>query len=123
MSTNPNYEFRNEVYICGDLARDAERRYTPNGKAVANLTLCTKFKESMAYHKVVAWEDLAERVGELKKGARIKVHGRLQTSSWEKNGVKQYKTEVIAWQIVIKGQENTVTSTTGAQISDEDIPF
>jgi single-strand DNA-binding protein len=123
MSDNANFQDRNEVHLCGELARDVEVRYTTTGKAVAKLTLCTKFKQSTAYHNLVAWEDVADRVAKLKKDARIKCAGRLQTSTWEKNGVKHYKTEVICWQIVIQGQENEVTSTSGAQIGDEDIPF
>jgi single-strand DNA-binding protein len=123
MSDNANFQDRNEVHLCGELARDAECRYTTTGKAVAKLTLCTKIKLSTAYHGLVVWEDLAERVAKLKKGARIKCAGRLQTSSWEKNCVKHYKTEVICWQIVVQGQENEVTSTSGTQIGDDDIPF
>jgi single-strand DNA-binding protein len=116
---------KNEAHLCGDLARDPEIRYTESGKAIAKLSLCTKYKESHQFHQLVCWEELAQKVAALKKGARIKCVGRLQTSSWEKAGQKYYKTEVICWQITVEQPEARQASAplTPNLYGDEDIPF
>jgi single-strand DNA-binding protein len=122
-SSKAGYADKNEVHLCGEIARDVETRHTTTGKLVANFSLCTRNREFRSYHNLVAWEKLAEKVAELKKGQRVKVVGALKTSSWEQDGSKHCKTEVTCWQIVIQGQEGAVTSTTGAIIDDNDIPF
>jgi single-strand DNA-binding protein len=91
---------KNEVHLCGHLAQDPEIRYTASGKAIAKLSLCTRYKQSAQYHQVACWESLAERVAALKKGSRVQVVGRLQTTSWAAGGQRHYRTEVIAWQVV-----------------------
>ena len=115
---------KNEVHLAGELARDPEVRYTPSGKAVANLSIATKYKESTEYHRVTCWEHLAEKAGALTKGEFVKIVGRLQTRSYDDKATsqKKYITEVIAWQF-ITGKEPVTVSTTGAHITDADIPF
>jgi single-strand DNA-binding protein len=98
----------NMVFLMGNLTRDPELRYTPNGQAVTSLTIATNRqwtdkdsgdkKESAEFTDVVVWGKMAENVANyLKKGRRAHIIGRLQTRSWEaQDGAKKYKTEVIA---------------------------
>nr|DAF78128.1 MAG TPA: Single strand binding protein [Caudoviricetes sp.] len=96
----------NTVQILGNLARDPEVRYTQNGKAVATFTVAAsntyidsnnETKEQTAFINCVAWGKLGESVGNLRKGNRCFVEGRLQTRSYEtQDGQKRYVTEVVA---------------------------
>jgi len=97
----------NKVILVGRLGADPELRYTPEGTAVATLSLATNRvwkdkegnqQEETEWHRVIAWRRLAEFCGEwLKKGSHIYLEGRLRTRSWEdRNGVKRFTTEVIA---------------------------
>lgn len=98
----------NKVILIGNLGRDPEVRYTPNGNAVCNISVATtrnwKNKESgdkqeeTEWHRVVFYDRLAEIAGEyLKKGRPVYVEGRLKTRKWQdKEGKDQYTTEVIA---------------------------
>ncbi len=98
----------NKVIIVGNLGRDPEVRYTPNGSAVCNVCVATtrnwKNKESgekieeTEWHRVVFYDRLAEIAGEyLKKGRSVYVEGRLKTRKWQdKDGVEKYSTEIIA---------------------------
>ena len=103
----------NKVIILGNLTRDPEVRYTPQGTAVAKIGVATneRFKDKEGqwqdrpeYHNIVAWQRLAEIAGEyLKKGSKVYIEGRLQTRSWEdqKTGEKKYKTEIVANDLVL----------------------
>ena len=115
---------KNECHLAGFIAKVPDLRYTTSGKAVAAMTIGTKYKESTEFHRVVCWEELAEKAKPLTKGEFIKVVGRLRTRSWDDkpSGQKKYMTEVIAWQL-ITGKEPVTVSTTGAQITDADTPF
>jgi single-strand binding protein len=96
----------NTVQILGNLARDPEVRYTQSGKAVATFTVAAsntyldsegQTKEQTAFVNCVAWGKLGESVGNLRKGNRAFVEGRLQTRSYEtQDGQKRYVTEVVA---------------------------
>lgn len=96
----------NTVQILGNLARDPEVRYTKSGKAVATFTVAAsntfidsnnETKEQTAFINCVAWGKLGESVGNLRKGNRAFVEGRLQTRSYETaDGQKRYVTEVVA---------------------------
>lgn len=97
----------NRAQIIGNLTRDPEMRYTPNGQAVTNFTVATNRRwtgkdgeagEATEYHDIVVWGKQAETLSQiLKKGAPAYVEGRLQTRNWEgQDGVKRYKTEIIA---------------------------
>lgn len=100
----------NMAFLMGNLTRDPELRYTPNGQAVASFTVATnrrwtdpsgEKKDSVEYSDIVVWGKLAETVSNyLKKGRRVHVIGRLQTRSWEaQDGSKRQKTEVVATDI------------------------
>ena len=105
----------NKVQIIGNLGRDPEVRYTPNGNAVCNIAVATtrqwKNKESgdkqeeTEWHRVVFYDRLAEIASEyLKKGRSVYVEGRLKTSKWtDKEGKERYTTEVIATEMQMLG--------------------
>ncbi len=98
----------NKVILIGNLGRDPEVNYMPNGQAVANVTIATsenwkdkntgEQQERTEWHRVVFFRRLAEIAGEyLKKGSKIYVEGRLQTKKWQdNNGQDRYTTEIIA---------------------------
>ena len=97
----------NKVILVGNCGGDPEIRYMPNGNAVVNLTIATseswKDKSSgdnvdkTEWHRIVFFNKLAEIVGEyVHKGSKLYIEGRLQTRSWEQDGVKRYATEIIA---------------------------
>ena len=97
----------NKVILIGNLGKDPEVRYTPNGQAVANFTIATnenwtdkqgQKQERTEWHRIVVWGKAAENCGEyLSKGRQVYIEGRLQTREWtNKEGVKQYTTEVVA---------------------------
>ena len=98
----------NKVILIGNLGRDPEVRYTPNGNAICNISVATtrnwKDKtsgdkvEETEWHRVVFYDRLAEIAGEyLKKGRPVYVEGRLKTRKWQdKEGKDVYTTEVIA---------------------------
>ncbi len=99
----------NKVILIGNLGNDPEVRYTPNGSAVANITLATssswrdkqtgELQERTEWHRIAFFNRLAEIVGEyLHKGSKIFVEGSLRTRKWQdKNtGADRYTTEIIA---------------------------
>jgi single-strand DNA-binding protein len=105
----------NKVILIGNLGKDPEVRYTPQGTAVATLTIATneRFKDKdgnwqdrTEWHRVVAWQRLAEIAGEyLKKGRSVYIEGKLQTRSWEDKNTheKKYSTEIVAQDLVLLG--------------------
>jgi len=105
----------NKVIIVGNLGRDPEVRYTPNGSAVCNVSVATtrswKNKESgdkaeeTEWHRVVFYDKLAEIAGEyLKKGRSVYVEGRLKTRKWQdKDGVEKTTTEIVATDMQMLG--------------------
>ena len=97
----------NKVILVGNVGNDPEVRYMPNGNAVANISLATsdswkdktsgEQQEKTEWHRVVFFNRLAEIVEQyVKKGSKLYVEGRLQTRSWEQEGVKRYSTEIVA---------------------------
>lgn len=96
----------NQVFLMGNLTRDPELRQTPNGQSVVSFGLALnraykgadgEWQEATDFVNIVAWAQLAERVAQyLQKGSRCLVQGRLQSSSWEQEGQKRSKLEVIA---------------------------
>jgi single-strand DNA-binding protein len=105
----------NKVMLIGNLGKDPEVKFTPGGTAVAKFSLATneRFKDKAGewqdrteWHNIVAWQRLAEIVGEyVKKGSKVYIEGRLQTSSWEdkQSGEKKYRTEIIASDLLLLG--------------------
>lgn len=101
----------NKVILIGNLTRDPELRYTPQGNAVASFVIATNRewntdgtkKEVVDFHNIVAWNKLAELCGQLlTKGSKVYVEGRLQTRDWtDDSGTKKYKTEVVIDEMII----------------------
>jgi single-strand DNA-binding protein len=137
----------NKVILVGNLGRDAELRYTPNGSAVATLSLATtevwndrqgQRQEKTEWHRVVVWGKQAESLQEyLVKGRQIYVEGRLQTRQWDdKDGHKRYTTEIKADRVTLLGGGGGARSVPASAapaagpeeppmepITDDDIPF
>ena len=96
----------NQVTLMGNLTRDPELRQTPTGQNVTSFSLALnrsykdqsgEWKEVTDYIDIVCWGPLAERVAQyLSKGRRCLVQGRLQSRSWEQDGNKRSKVEVLA---------------------------
>jgi single-strand DNA-binding protein len=96
----------NQVTLMGNLTRDPELRQTPTGQSVTSFSLALnrsykdgggEWQEATDYIDVVCWGPLAERVAQyLSKGRRCLVQGRLQSRSWEQEGQKRSKVEVLA---------------------------
>ena len=97
----------NKVILIGNLGRDPETRYSQGGNAVTKFSVATseswrdrnsgEQQERTEWHNVVCFSKLAEIAGEyLRKGSKVYIEGSLSTSSWEQDGQKKYRTEVIA---------------------------
>ena len=108
----------NKAILVGNLGKDPEVRYTPGGTAVANFTIATterwkdktsgEMKEQTEWHRIVAWGRLGEICGEyLSKGRQVYIEGRIQTRSWEKDGVTRYTTEIVAQEMKMLGSKDT----------------
>lgn len=105
----------NKVILIGNVGKDPEVKYTPNGTPVAKFSVATnekykdrhdEWQESVEWHTVVAWQRLAEIVGEyVAKGSRVYIEGKLRTSSWEdkQSGERKYRTEIVALDLVLLG--------------------
>ena len=102
----------NKVLLIGNLTRDPELRYTPQGHAVCSFGLATnrewtvesgEKRESTEFHNIVSWNKLAELCAQLlHKGTKTYVEGRLQTRDWvNDSGEKRYKTEVVIEEMII----------------------
>ncbi len=104
----------NKVILVGHLGRDPEVRYTADGRAVANFSIATsdewtdkdtgEKKQRTEWHRIVAWGRLGEICGEyLSKGRQVYVEGKIQTRSWEKDGITRYTTEIVASDVQFLG--------------------
>lgn len=102
----------NKVMIIGNLGRDPEMRYMPNGKPVTNFSVAVsnnrrtpegELREDTEWFNVVMFERLAEVSNQyLTKGQKVYIEGRLQSRSWDGNdGQKHYRTEIIANQMIM----------------------
>lgn len=107
----------NKVILVGNLGRDPEMRFMPNGEAVCNFSIATTDnwkdkagvkQERTEWHNIVMYRKLAEIAGEyLKKGSSVYVEGRLQTRKWQtKEGQDRYTTEIIADSMQMLGARN-----------------
>src|SRR5262245_22412427 len=103
----------NKVLLLGNLGADPELRVTPGGQAVLKLRLATTEtyldrnnarQERTEWHQITIWGKRGEALAKfLRKGERVFVEGRIQTSSYEKDGEKRYRTEIIANNIILGG--------------------
>lgn len=142
----------NKVVLLGNLGANPEVKYTPNGTAVASISLATsssykdktsgEWKEATEWHRVILWQRSAEIAGEyLKKGSKVYIEGRLQTRKYEKDGSTHYTTEVVARELIMldggnnnersrgettkadRGESGAQNLGDGTGITDDDIPF
>lgn len=108
----------NKVLLIGNLTRDPELRYTPQGTAVVTFSVATnrqwktesgESKDSAEFHRIVAWDKLAEICGKmLKKGVRVYVEGRLQTRSWQgQDGSQKQTTEIVISDMIVLDSRKT----------------
>ncbi len=119
----------NKVIIVGNLGRDPETRYMPNGEAVTNIAVATteswkdknsgEKKEITEWHRITFYRKLAEIAGQyLKKGSQVFVEGRLQTRKWtDKENVERYTTEIIADSMQMLGSRQGMGG--GAAMEDD----
>ena len=117
----------NKVILVGNLGRDPEVRYTPDGRAIANITVATsetwkdrntgQQQEKTEWHRVVIFGKLAEIAGEyLRKGSQVYFEGKLQTRKWQdQNGQERFTTEIV---VDINGSMQMLGGRTGG-----DAPF
>lgn len=130
----------NKAIVYGNLTRDPEMKALPNGINVTTMSLATnqtwndrdgKKQEAVEYHNVVVFGKTAENCARyLTKGSGVYVEGRLQTRSWDKDGQKQYRTEVIADRVQFgprkdaqKQNESALPDYPAEEINPEDIPY
>ena len=121
----------NKVILVGNVGQDPEVKYTASGVPVAKVSLATnerfkdrneQWQDRTEWHSVVAWQRLAEIVGEyVRKGSKLYVEGKLQTSTWEdkQNGEKKYRTEIVARDIVFLGSPDNGAEGSPEQSTDE----
>ena len=106
----------NKVILVGNLGRDPEVRYTPDGSAICNISIATtsqwkdrntgERREDTEWHRVVFYNRLAEIAGEyLRKGRSVYIEGRLKTRKWQdkETGQDRYSTDIVAEQMQMLG--------------------
>jgi single-strand DNA-binding protein len=123
----------NKVILVGNVGKDPEVRYSQSGTPVANFSLATnerfkdrndEWQDRTEWHSIVAWQRLAEIVGEyLAKGSKVYVEGKLQTSSWEdrRSGERKYRTEIVARDLLLLGPRGNGGADHQGQNHDENI--
>ena len=121
----------NKVTLIGNLTREPELRYTPSGTAVASFSIATNRqwktdsgdqKEDVEFHRIVAWDKLAEICSQLlKKGSKVYVEGRLQTRKWQtKDGQDRTTTEIVISEMMLLDNKGDSGSYDNSQ--DIDVP-
>ena len=119
----------NKVMLIGNLTRDPEMRYTPQGTAVCTFGVATnrswtlesgEKKEDVEFHNIVAWNKLAEICAQLlKKGRKVYVEGRLSTRSWQgQDGTQKQRTEVVINDMVILDKKTDNPEDGGIEVPD-----
>jgi single-strand DNA-binding protein len=120
----------NQVTLMGNLTRDPDLRETPNGQTVVSFSLALnrsykdqagEWQEVTDYVDIVAWGPLAERVSQyLFKGSRCLVQGRLQSRSWEQEGQKRTKVEVLASDVTFLDSRGSQAGSDAGRDDEED---
>ena len=123
----------NRAQIVGNVTRDPELRYTPNGQAVCSFGVATNRRwrdkdgnnqEQAEFHNIVSWGKLAELMGQLvHKGTKIYVEGRLQTRQWEgQDGGKRNKTEIVMDDFIVFTPKGAIPSEPSVDIGADIAP-
>ena len=132
----------NKVILVGSVGKDPESKVMPNGNAVVNFSLATseswkdksgQQQESVEWSRCVCFGKLAEIIAQyVKKGSKLYLEGSLKTRSWEKDGVKQYATEIVISEMQMldgkpaeSSQPSQGRAVQSAPIADfdDDLPF
>lgn len=119
----------NKAMIIGNLTRDPELRNTASGANVASFSVATSLiwndangqkQQKTEFHNVVAWRRLAEICEQyLRKGSKVFIEGRLQTTDWTgQDGVKRYRTEIVAENLIMLDSKN---SNRGDSVGDNNL--
>ncbi len=117
----------NKVTIIGNVGKDPEMRFTPNGNPVTSFSVAVNDKHgeesTTEWFNVVTWQKLAETCNQfVYKGMTVYVEGRQQTRTWESDdGVKHYKAELIAGKVIFLSKKPDGEET--GEIEPEDLPF
>jgi single-strand DNA-binding protein len=123
----------NKAMIIGNVTRDPELKNTPSGQSVVSFGVATNLvwtdqsgqqQKKTEFHNIIAWRKLAEVCAKyLKKGSKVYVEGRLQTTDWTGNdGVKRYRTEIVAENMIMldsKGGASNFGAPTSAGAREE----
>jgi single-strand DNA-binding protein len=120
----------NRVQLIGNLTRDPELRYTPNGTAVCSFSIATnrnwttdtgEKKEEVEFHRIVAWNKLAELCSQfLTKGRKVFVEGRLQTRQWNaQDGTQKQTTEIIISDMILLDSKRQVDQEQASEEPEE----
>ena len=123
----------NKVMLIGNLTRDPELRYTPQGTAVITFSIATnrqwktesgELKDNAEFHRIVAWDKLAEICGKmLKKGTRAYVEGRLQTRSWQaQDGAQKQTTEIVITDMLLLDSRGKADEISMPDETNQEIP-
>jgi len=136
--------YLNKVLIVGNLTRDPELKSLPSGMQVASFSVATNRvwkdksgtkQESADYHNIVVFGKQAESTARfMTKGSQILIEGRLQTRSWDKEGQKMYRTEIVADRVQFGNKSSKASNTDSSaqtiesedmveEINPDDIPF
>ena len=127
----------NKVILVGNLGKDPEGRFTPQGTAVTNLSVATneswknqngELQDRTEWHRVVMYGKMAETANEyMHKGQMVYIEGRLQTNEWEdKNQNKRKTTEIKCDNFTMLGRRsdtNTPSDNQSEKVDDDDLPF
>jgi single-strand DNA-binding protein len=120
----------NRAQLIGNVTRDPEVRQIPGGTTVASFSIATNFvwkdqsgakQEKAEFHNITAWRNLADICGQyIRKGSKVYVEGRIQTRDWEgEDGVKRYRTEIVADNIIMLDRKGAGPSEGGAAYTGE----
>src|SRR5258706_15416291 len=123
----------NRVQLIGNLTRDPELRYTPSGTAVCSFSIATnrnwttdtgEKKEEVEFHRIVAWNKLAELCSQfLTKGRKVYVEGRITTRSWTaQDGAQKQTTEVIISDMILLDSKRPTENGEEAHEEPEEAP-
>lgn len=122
----------NRVSLMGALGADPELKHSGNGTAVLKIRMATterikkqdNWEDHTEWHSVVCFGKRAEALAKLlSKGSSVYVEGPLRTTSYEKDGVKRYRTEISADKILLSGGKRNGNGGGGGESSGDDTPF
>lgn len=123
--------YLNKVFVAGNLTRDPELKALPSGSQVCTFGVATnrvwynqerQKQEATEFHNIVVFGRQAETSAQyLKKGSGVLVEGRLQTRNWEKDGQKQYRTEIVAERVQFGARSGTSSTSSSGQAESHEI--